>query len=134
MQPEAFYRRVMDAIGDEDRAGAARATAAVFRALRDRLTVPEAAHVGAQLPAELKRVWQLGERADRQPQKTHRAEFYGRVAADGNLPPREARAATIAVLGALQAQLSPGESDDVLSQLPLDLKELWLEAGSGTLR
>ena len=129
MRPEAFYRRVMDSIADDDRAGAARATAAVFGALRDRLTVTEAAQVCAQLPRALKQVWQVGEYAERQPRRIHREEFYQRVARDGKLPRREARCATIAVLSALRAQLSPGESDDVQAQLPRDLKELWTEAG-----
>jgi uncharacterized protein (DUF2267 family) len=35
---------------------------------------------------------------------------------------------TLAVFGALKAQLSPGEADDVLAQLPKDLKEVWVEA------
>ncbi len=128
MRPEAFYRRVMDTIGDEDRAGAVRATAAVFGALRDRLTVTEAAQVCAQLPTALKQVWQLGEHADRQPRRIHRQEFCERVAREAKLPLREAHRATLAVLSALRTQLSPGEGNDVLAQLPRDLKELWMEA------
>ncbi len=90
MKPEAFYRTVMDTIGDEDRAGAVRATAAVLAALRD-----------------------------------HEPEFCRRVALDAKLPVREGRRATLAVFGALKMQLSAGEADDVLAQLPRDLKLMW---------
>jgi uncharacterized protein (DUF2267 family) len=35
---------------------------------------------------------------------------------------------TLAVFAALKAQLSPGEAEDVMAQLPKDLKEPWMEA------
>ena len=41
---------------------------------------------------------------------------------------REARQATHVVFGALKGQLSPGEADDILAQLPKDLKEVWEDA------
>ena len=47
----------MDLSEEVDEALARRAADAVLRALRDCLTPPEAAHVRAQLPAELKDVW-----------------------------------------------------------------------------
>jgi uncharacterized protein (DUF2267 family) len=34
----------------------------------------------------------------------------------------------VAVFSVLKAQLSEGETEDVLAQLPKDLKELWVEA------
>ena len=70
MTTAAFYRTVGRTSGEPDRGLIKRATAAVFHALRDRLT-PEAA---------------------------------------------------------LKEQLTPGEAEDVLAQLPKDLKELWAEA------
>jgi uncharacterized protein (DUF2267 family) len=39
-----------------------------------------------------------------------------------------ARRLTGAVFAALKAQLSPGEADDVLAQLPRDLKTVWTAA------
>lgn len=128
MRPEAFYRTVMDTIGDEDRAGAVRATAAVLAALRDRLTVTEAAQVCAQLPKGLKELWQAGDAAGRRPRRMHEQEFCRRVAQDAKLPVREGRRATLAVFGALKMQLSAGEADDVLAQLPRDLKLMWSAA------
>jgi uncharacterized protein (DUF2267 family) len=107
----------------------------VFQALRDRLTPKEAADVAAQLPSKLKRLWQEGEHPDRQVEKTHKEEFLGRVRRAAALPDAaEAERAVTAVFGALQMLLgSPtgreGEAWDVFSQLPRDLKMLWLAAG-----
>lgn len=124
-----FYRRVIEETGQPDREAAKRVTAAVLRALHDRLTPDEALQVAAQLPRELKIVWQAGEVAGRRPQKMHRREFYERVKSEAGLASaREARWGTVAVFAALKGQLSPGEADDVLAQLPKDLKEVWEEA------
>jgi uncharacterized protein (DUF2267 family) len=110
----------------DDREQAHAMTAAVFHALRDRLSVREAWQARAQLPVPLKRVWDAGSNADRAPVKMHRREFYARVRRDADLrSERQARDATLAVFGALKEQLSEGESDDVLAQLPKDLKEIW---------
>jgi uncharacterized protein (DUF2267 family) len=130
MTAPTFYRNVREAMGgDTARESAKRATAAVFHALRDRLTAEEADQVMAQLPTELKEVWQEGERAGRQPLKMNREEFYQRVKDAAGVASRaEARWVTLAVFGALRKQLSPGEAGDVLAQLPRELKELWAEA------
>ena len=124
-----FYRRVIEEAGQADREAAKQATAAVLHALRDRLTVEEADQVAAQLPRELKTVWEAGEVPGRRPVKMHRKDFYERVKAEAGLAsPRAARWYTLAVFAALKEQLSPGEAGDVLAQLPKDLKETWEEA------
>ena len=129
MTPEAFYRTVMKTSGDDRRERAKRATAAVFHALRDRLTAGESDQVVAQLPAGLKEVWRAGEKAERRPAKLHRAEFFERVKAErGAESTQEVRWVTLAEFAALKEQLSPGEAEDVLAQLPKDLKEVWAEA------
>ncbi len=129
MRPGTFYRTVMRTSGDHRRERAKRATAAVFHALRDRLTAEESDQVVDQLPAALKDIWRAGEKAERRPVKLHRAEFFERVKAEmGGTSAREARWITLAVFAALKEQLSPGEAEDVLAQLPKDLKEVWAEA------
>jgi uncharacterized protein (DUF2267 family) len=129
MNAQTFYRRVLveaGRAGDED---ARRATAAVFHTLRDRLTPDEADQAAAQLPRELKDLWASGAVPGRRPAKMHRRQFYERVMTEGGLASLgEARLVTRAVFGALKAQLSPGEADDVLAQLPRDLKAAWEEA------
>lgn len=129
MSADAFYRTVMETSGVRDREQAKRATAAVFHALRDRITLTESDQVFAQLPWELQMVWVMGERSDREPVKMHRQAFYERVRREAALASAaEAQAATLAVFAALKKQISAGEADDVLAQLPKDLKDVWLEA------
>jgi uncharacterized protein (DUF2267 family) len=129
MTTQMFYRTVAKTGHQQDRAVVKRATAAVLRALRDRLTTDEADQLFAQLPEELKEIWDEGEEAERQPIKMKREEFYERIVRDAGLPSkREARWMTLAVFAALKEQISPGEAQDVMAQLPKDLKELWDEA------
>lgn len=125
----SFYRRVIDETGQTDRETVKRGTAAVLQALRDRLMPTEAAQAAAQLPRALKEVWRAGDRPDRQPIKMDRRDFYERVRREAGLKGvREARFLTIGVFAALKEQLSGGEADDVLAQLPRDLKDVWEDA------
>lgn len=124
-----FYRKVIDETGQTDREAVKRGTGAVLRALRDRLSPDEARQAAAQLPRELKAVWQQGEAPDRKPVKLHRRDFYERVRREAGLETlREARYLTVATFLALKEQLSPGEADDIKAQLPRDLKDVWEEA------
>jgi uncharacterized protein (DUF2267 family) len=129
MTSAAFYRIVMETSGEKRREVAKRATASVFHALRDRLMPREADQLKAQLPRDLKEVWEEGERADRSPLKLSREAFFERVKAETQASStRDVRWMTLAVFAALKEQLSPGEAQDVYAQLPKDLKELWAEA------
>ena len=107
---------------------------AVFQELRDRLTPKEAGDVAAQLPVSLKMLWLSFDRPDRKVRRLHESQFLGEVARmAGFVDPSEAESAVAAVLAVLQDALgSPtgteGEAAHVLSQLPSDLKQLWLTA------
>jgi uncharacterized protein (DUF2267 family) len=117
---------------DADRAEAI--TLVVFQELRSRITVKEAEHVAAQMPHALRELWLDGEDPHREVARVHRAEFVGRVRNRLILPDdAEAERAIKAVFRTLQHALgSPhgteGEAWDILSQLPRDLKPLWVEA------
>lgn len=129
MRTYEFYRTVMATGGVASREVARRATAAVFHALRDRLQPAEADQVAAQLPVELKAVWHAGEALERAPVRTNRQRFYERVKAEADLTSiADARAATRAVFAALELALTPGEAEDVVAQLPKDLKGVWTTA------
>lgn len=109
-------------------------TFAVFGELSDRLSPHERHDVEAQLPTPLKRLWDAGNRPDRPSTRVHRDEFIGRVRQRAVLPDDgEAERAVRAVFAQLQLLLgSPtgreGEAWDIYSQLPKDLKALWLDA------
>jgi uncharacterized protein (DUF2267 family) len=133
MTERAFFREVAEALRcDEQRA--ASIVYIVFQELRARITPKESADVAAQLPVGLKRLWMENERQDRPVERTHLSDFVGHVRQRAALPDdREAQRGTRAVFAALQRQLgSPtgieGEAWDIFSQLPKDLKVLWLEA------
>jgi len=129
MQPRQFYSRVSVEADIESLEDARQAAAAVLRALRDRLTVEEAAHASAQLPRELKRLWAGGHRPSRRPLKLKRREFLERVRVDAGLRSlSQAERVTDAVFAGLKDQLSEGEAGDIVAQLPRDLKTQWARA------
>jgi uncharacterized protein (DUF2267 family) len=133
MDEKAFFERVAERLRcDEKRAEAV--TFAVFQELRDRLTPEEVSHVAAQLPKPLKTLCLSLDKPGRAVRKIHQTQFIGEVRRIAVLPDdAESERATLAVFAALQAALgSPtgreGEARDVFSQLPKDLKRLWLAA------
>jgi uncharacterized protein (DUF2267 family) len=74
-------------------------------------------------------MWMTDDRRDRKPLKLHRREFYDRVKRQADLATvRKAELVTDAVFAALKEQLSKGEADDILTQLPRDLKAVWVHA------
>lgn len=138
MNEKSFVREVAQRI-DCDERRAETLIFAVFQELRDRLTPNEAAKVAAQLPASLKMLWMSFERPDRQVRRVHEPQFLGDVARMAALDTAgEAELAVVAVFTALQDALgsstgTTGAAGHVLSQLPTDLKQLWLAAGGQIL-
>jgi uncharacterized protein (DUF2267 family) len=133
MNEREFLREVASSLRcDEQRAESL--VFIVFQELRERITPKESADVAAQLPGRLKKLWLENERTDRTVQRTHLSDFVGHVRKRGALvDEREAQRSVRAVFATLQRLLgSPsgieGEAWDIFSQLPKDLKVLWLEA------
>ena len=129
MKARNLYSRVSIEADIDSLDDSREATAAVLRALRDRLTPEEAKQAVAQLPQELKRLWASGQPPLRQPVKMRRREFLERVRVDAGLKSLgQAELVTDAVFAGLKEQLSPGEADDIVAQLPRDLKVQWARA------
>jgi uncharacterized protein (DUF2267 family) len=132
MDDRTFFREVAAALGCDERR-AEGITFVVFGELRDRLSPDERRDVAAQLSTGLERLWSAGD-IGRAPNHVHRAEFLARVRYRAVLPDDgEAERAVRAVFACLQRALGSatgreGEAWDVLSQLPKDLKTLWLDA------
>jgi uncharacterized protein (DUF2267 family) len=110
-----------------------RIVGAVLHELHDRLTVKEADDLGAQFPGEIKRIWHGFDWPGREVQKTHKTDFVRHVSERADIGEDVARRAVMAVFKAIQMAIrSPtgqeGEAWDVLSQLPKDLKRVWLAA------
>jgi uncharacterized protein (DUF2267 family) len=94
---------------------------AALRTLADRISGGEAQDLASQLPARLQ--------ADLRPAHEEAEafgvdEFVRRVAERCDVGPEEARTGTVAVLTTVREAVSPGEFDDVVSQLPQEYREL----------
>jgi uncharacterized protein (DUF2267 family) len=132
MDQEKFFHEVRDRFG-VDQEQAKKVTGAVLQELRDRLTPGEAADLNAQLPVGLRELWQENDFPGREVRRDHKAEFIRRVADIAGIPEDQASRALTAVFSVLQMLLkSPtgqeGEAWDIFSQLPKDLKKVWLAA------
>jgi uncharacterized protein (DUF2267 family) len=133
MQDQAFFKEVMGRIGCDLRR-AEGLTFAVFQELRDRITPEEALHVAAQLPRRLKMMWLSLEVPNRVVHRVNSDQFIWEVRRmTGLRDDAEAERAVSAVFAELQKSLGSatgqeGEAGDVMSQLPMDLKKLWVNA------
>ena len=98
-----------------------------LHALRDRLTVEEAVHLGAQLPILIRGIYYEGWTLKGKPVKErHRSEFLDHVAAvfrdDETVDPEKVMRAVLKVLA---RHISAGEAENVKHLLPKALRELW---------
>lgn len=125
-QTYKIFLKHLCALGALEEELAERAALSVLCALEQRLLGDEAAHLNAQLPARLRELLVRCERHHGQkPLKFGREAFISMVCADLELPPEEAERLIRTVLAAVRHQVSEGELEDVLGQLPQDLRELW---------
>ncbi len=128
-----FLKEVMREL-DTDEARAFRITKAVLHTLRDRLDPREGKDFAAQLPMVLKAVWCDGWDPTRGPDKSlkKKESFLRRVLSDPGLVPgvdlkdlNDAESAVRAVFRVLKRHITPGEIEDVIRQLPEEVRELW---------
>jgi uncharacterized protein (DUF2267 family) len=128
-QTYAFFLRDLENKG-LDRKLAGQAVESVLCAMEQRLMVDEARHLEAQLP---RKVVALLERCpkhqDRPYRKLNREELLGMVAEDLGVDMKEAERITCAVLATVREHISEGEMEDVLGQLPHELRALWGHPG-----
>lgn len=118
---------IMHALGQEDRRFAFSALRAVLHAVRDRLGVEDAAHLGAQLPMLLRGLYYEGWHPAGKPLRIRHIEaFLERI--EQELTPRPAANAedvARAVFRTMERHLSPGEIDKLRRVLPRALQSLW---------
>ena len=132
MEEKKFIDTVAAQLGVESE-DAKKIVSAVFHELHDRLTSKEAADAAAQMPTGLKRLWMSSEFPGREVRRIHKREFVRAVAELAEIQENEASHAVTVVFRALQTLLkSPtgqeGEAWDIFSQLPRDLKKIWINA------
>ncbi|GII87864.1 hypothetical protein Ssi03_58540 [Sphaerisporangium siamense] len=101
------------------------AARAVLHTLRDRLTVEEAAQLGAQLPMLVRGLYYEGWDPSAVPAKMDRRKFLARVRKEF---PYEVKGGTeqlvATVLTALRAYIADGEWEDVKASMPRDLADV----------
>jgi uncharacterized protein (DUF2267 family) len=125
-QTNIWLEEVAEACGVEDRRAAYRVLRAFLHALRDRITVDEAAQLAAQLPDLVRGIYYEGWDPSGTPQKYHEAEaFLHRVADEALLSgTTDASYAVAGAAAVLRRHVSEGEIVDVLAVLPGPVREL----------
>jgi uncharacterized protein (DUF2267 family) len=123
----AWLKELMNELNWWDRADAYHALREVLHALRDRLTIPEAADLGAQLPLLVRGIYYEGWHPSGKPVKERKKEeFVAHIAQafrdDPTVDPEEV---TRAVFRVLARHVTAGEIDEVKQMLPAELRELW---------
>ncbi|MEA5616401.1 DUF2267 domain-containing protein [Cronbergia sp. UHCC 0137] len=104
---------------------------ATLHALRDRLTVEEASHLGAQLPILLSGFyyenWRPGSKTHKDRTKEeffqHIRDYFRNIN-----PDLDTESLVRAVFKIMAQRVSPGEIEDVVNMMPPALRELWPEA------
>jgi uncharacterized protein (DUF2267 family) len=119
-----WLNEVAERLGVEDRQSAYRALRAYLHAVRDRLTVNEAAQLASQLPELIRGIYYENWVPSRTPMKYRSVdEFLKRVADEAMLPGEtEASFACSAVAGVLRSHVSEGELEDVVRVFPEELR------------
>lgn len=118
-------------LGWEDRHRTFQALRATLHALRDRLTVEEAAQLGAQLPILLTGFYYENWKPATSPNKERsKEEFLAHIRDyfQGIDPSIDAEQVVRAVFQLLTAKVTQGEIEDVVHMMPPQLKQLWPEA------
>jgi len=117
---------VAEELGTQDRQHAYRVLRAVLHALRDHLTVDEAAQLAAQLPIFVRGVFYEGWDPSRTPEHDRDIDtFLKKIATEAGLAGEtEASIAASATSRVLRHHVSAGEGEKVLRALPQHLREL----------
>lgn len=107
-------------------------TGAVLHALRDRLPIELAAHLGSQLPLLVRGAYYDQFRPSELPKRVRSLdEFLQMIAAElRSGRPVDTKDAARAVFKVLSRHLSPGQIDNVREALPEEVRTLWSEPGT----
>ena len=121
-----WLNELAEELGSTDHHYAYRVLRSFLHALRDRLSVDEAAQLAAQLPIFIRGVFYEGWDPSRTPERARDVDsFLQRIAKEGVLAGEtEASFATAAAIRVLRHHISVGESESFLHQLPEHVREL----------
>jgi uncharacterized protein (DUF2267 family) len=121
-----WLNEISEVIGP-DRQRAYDVLRAVLHSLRDRLTVDQAVHLGAQLPMLVRGIYYEGWKPSRNPQKYRsQDEFLGHVKDElRNVRPTDPKDGTRAVFKVVSHHIDPGEAAEVMQALPKEVRTMW---------
>jgi uncharacterized protein (DUF2267 family) len=124
-----WLKEIMEKEGWNDRHKAYLALRSVLHTLRDRLSVDEATHLGAQLPMIIRGIYYEGWSPSGKPvRERKKEEFISHISeAFQNDPDVNSEEVLRSVLCLLAKKVSDGEIEDIKSTLPQELLELWPE-------
>jgi uncharacterized protein (DUF2267 family) len=131
MQTEEFLKKVRQRATLADNDSAKRACEAVFETLRARISHEGGDNIAAQLPKELKELWESGvfEHVQRKIFGSERFDlggFFAHIAQQLGLDDiSHAETVTRAVFISMHEQLTPGAQQSISHQLPPDIREFW---------
>jgi uncharacterized protein (DUF2267 family) len=122
----AWLIELADELQTSDRQFAYRVLRAFLHAVRDRITVVEAAQLAAQLPELIRGIYYEGWVPSKTPVRYRSTdEFLRRIASEALLAGEtEASYAATAAARVLRRHVSEGELEDVLGMLPKELRPL----------
>lgn len=125
-QTNAWLEEVASRLESNDHREAYRVLRAYLHALRDRLTVDEAAQLAAQLPLLIRGIFYEGWNPSKTPVKYHHLEeFLERVKDEAELPGETSASYAVSVAAeVLREHVSAGEIDDIRAQLPQELQPI----------
>jgi uncharacterized protein (DUF2267 family) len=116
---------ISEELGGIGRREAYRDLRAFLHTIRDRLTVDQAAELGAQLPMLIRGIYYEAWDPSRAPVKMKAAEFVEVFIERAVLPPdREPLASLKAAASVLRRHVTEGETEDVFGSLPIDIRRL----------
>jgi uncharacterized protein (DUF2267 family) len=121
-----WLKEIAEEIGP-DRQRAYHALAAVLRALRDRLTIDEAAQLSAQLPLLVRGIYFDQWRPAEQPKRVRHVEAFLEMIAEreGEIAPIDPEDAARAVFKVLERHIAAGEIEQLKQALPGEIRKLW---------
>jgi uncharacterized protein (DUF2267 family) len=119
-----WVRDVADVFDTDDTPFAYRVLRAWLHALRDRLTVPTAAHFGAQLPELLRGVFYEGWNPSRVPVRLSATEYAEHFAHEAGISPNDVPKVASAVTTALGRRMSEGQLRKAMDELPAAVRAL----------
>lgn len=123
----AWLKDVCNALGWQEKGRAYLLLRTVLHAVRDWVTVDEAAQLAAQLPILLRGIYFEGwDPSDTPVHPRSRTDFVARIDRVFTKEPLDnTEAAISAVLGVLEAHVSAGEIEQVKHAMRANIRELW---------